>query len=56
MSTIEITNTRFGYVAHDIETGERVGSWDNTAGANRGMVRGKYVQPETVSAWVERVQ
>lgn len=53
---IEIIQRRYDIIAVDTETEQRLGSWDPTAGANRGVVLGKYVQPETKKSWIKRVE
>lgn len=53
--TYTLITRKYDVIALEDETGHRIGSFDFTAGASRGTVRGRVVA-RTYSKWVRKVE
>jgi len=51
----DIITRKYDTIAVDDTTGERIGSFDYTAGANRGTVRGRVVA-RTYADWIAEIE
>ena len=52
---IEVIQRSHDVIAINLDTGQRIGYHDPMGGANRGVLLGEYVQPETREEWLRRV-
>ena len=51
----DIIEREYDTVALDSETGGRIGSYDRTAGASRGTIRGRVVA-RTFHEWIQELE
>lgn len=54
-STVEVIERAHDVIAVDVATGERIGSFDKLAGAQRGTIRGRIVA-RTFPAWLDALR
>ncbi|OJU44432.1 MAG: hypothetical protein BGN98_13690 [Microbacterium sp. 69-7] len=55
LRTVEVIERPHDVIAVDVATGERIGSFDKLAGAQRGTIRGRIVA-RTFPAWLEAIE